>query len=108
MFDLLRNNLEYQIILCALMLHQIVQILSSISQNVLILPSNRYSIFFWWQLPERLVDSMAIRQQLLSQYDVLQSRIKELKETAENEVLSLITYFLLLNVLNLDLILLIL
>nr|GMD05529.1 uncharacterized protein LOC109165676 [Ipomoea batatas] len=38
------------------------------------------------KLPQRLVSSMEIRQQLLSQYDVLQSRIKELKGTAENEV----------------------
>lgn len=39
------------------------------------------------QLPQRLVDVIAIRQQLLSQYDKLQSRIKDLKEAAENEVL---------------------
>lgn len=39
------------------------------------------------QLPQRLVDITSIRQQLLSQYDVLQSRIKELKKAAENEVL---------------------
>ncbi|KAJ8539364.1 hypothetical protein K7X08_013616 [Anisodus acutangulus] len=38
------------------------------------------------KLPQRLVDTIAIKQQLLSQYDVLQSRIKELKESAENEV----------------------
>ncbi|OIT39814.1 PREDICTED: uncharacterized protein LOC109237621 [Nicotiana attenuata] len=38
------------------------------------------------KLPQRLVDTIAIRQQLLSQYDVLQSRIKELKGSAENEV----------------------
>lgn len=38
------------------------------------------------KLPQRLVDTIGIRQQLLSQYDVLQSRIKELKESAENEV----------------------
>ncbi|CAN4115558.1 unnamed protein product [Withania somnifera] len=38
------------------------------------------------KLPQRLVDTIAIRQQLLSQYDVIQSRIKELKECAENEV----------------------
>ncbi|KAL3844472.1 hypothetical protein ACJIZ3_001875 [Penstemon smallii] len=36
-------------------------------------------------LPQRLVDITSIRQQLLSQYDVLQSRIKELKKAAENE-----------------------
>lgn len=38
------------------------------------------------KLPQRLVDTIAIKQQLLSQYDVLQSRIKELKEAAVNEV----------------------
>ncbi|KAL7122799.1 hypothetical protein ACP275_01G066600 [Erythranthe tilingii] len=37
-------------------------------------------------LPQRIVDITSIRQQLLSQYDVLQSRIKELKRAAENEV----------------------
>ncbi|KAL8528537.1 hypothetical protein ACS0TY_006095 [Phlomoides rotata] len=37
-------------------------------------------------LPQRSVDISSIRQQLLSQYDVLQSRIKELKKAAENEV----------------------
>ncbi|KAK1351936.1 Hemoglobin subunit beta-B [Heracleum sosnowskyi] len=34
----------------------------------------------------RSVDVIAIRQQLLAQYDVLQTRIKELKEASENEV----------------------
>ncbi|XP_020539565.1 uncharacterized protein LOC105645663 isoform X2 [Jatropha curcas] len=38
------------------------------------------------QLPQRSVDAFAIKQQLLSQYDVLQSRIKDLKEAAEKEV----------------------
>ncbi|KAK2966524.1 hypothetical protein RJ640_019053, partial [Escallonia rubra] len=38
------------------------------------------------RLPQRFVDSVAIRQQLLSQYDTLQSRIKDLKGAAENEV----------------------
>ncbi|KAI9174478.1 hypothetical protein LWI28_017920 [Acer negundo] len=38
------------------------------------------------QLPQRSVEVIAIKQQLLSQYDVLQSRIKELKEVAEKEV----------------------
>lgn len=32
------------------------------------------------------MDAIAIKQQLLSQYDVLQSRIKDLKEAAEKEV----------------------
>ncbi|KAI3501416.1 hypothetical protein L1887_29284 [Cichorium endivia] len=38
------------------------------------------------RLPQRLVETVAIRQQLLSQYDTLQSRIKDLKNAAENEV----------------------
>ncbi|XP_043700986.1 uncharacterized protein LOC122651603 isoform X5 [Telopea speciosissima] len=37
------------------------------------------------QLPERTVDAVAIKQKLLSQYDVLQIRIKDLKEAAEKE-----------------------
>ncbi|GMJ06200.1 hypothetical protein like AT1G64430 [Hibiscus trionum] len=38
------------------------------------------------QLPQRSVETTAIRQQLLSQYDLLQSRIRDLKEAAEKEV----------------------
>lgn len=38
------------------------------------------------QLPQRSVETTAIKQQLLSQYDLLQSRIKDLKEAAEKEV----------------------
>ncbi|XVF10401.1 hypothetical protein REPUB_Repub07fG0179600 [Reevesia pubescens] len=38
------------------------------------------------QLPQRSVETTAIKQQLLSQYDVLQSRIGDLKEAAEKEV----------------------
>ncbi|XP_030951856.1 uncharacterized protein LOC115975280 [Quercus lobata] len=38
------------------------------------------------QLPQRSVDAIAIKQQLLAQYDMLQSRIKDLKEAAEKEV----------------------
>ncbi|XP_034673425.1 uncharacterized protein LOC117904770 isoform X2 [Vitis riparia] len=38
------------------------------------------------RLPQRTVDTIAIKQQLLSQYDMLQSRIKDLKEAAEKEV----------------------
>ncbi|KAM7279132.1 hypothetical protein ACFE04_006266 [Oxalis oulophora] len=47
--------------------------------NTLILPQLS-------QLPQKSVDVIAIKQQLLSQYDVLQSRIKDLKETTEKEV----------------------
>ncbi|KAM7525878.1 hypothetical protein LguiA_015780 [Lonicera macranthoides] len=47
--------------------------------NILVLPQlNR--------LPQRFADTVAIRQQLLSQYDTLQVRIKDLKQAAENEV----------------------
>ncbi|KAK8658260.1 hypothetical protein V6N13_036469 [Hibiscus sabdariffa] len=38
------------------------------------------------QLPQRSVETTAIRQQLLSQYDILQSRIRDLKGAAEKEV----------------------
>ncbi|KAL8141592.1 hypothetical protein V2J09_014624 [Rumex salicifolius] len=38
------------------------------------------------QLPQRTVDVIAIKQMLLAQYDVLQTRINELRVTAENEV----------------------
>ena len=51
--------------------------------------ANAYSYlssFLSCQIPQRLVDTIAIKQQLLSQYDQLQSRIKGLKEAAENEV----------------------
>ncbi|KAK4601292.1 hypothetical protein RGQ29_010735 [Quercus rubra] len=47
--------------------------------NALVLPQLN-------QLPQRSVDAIAIKQQLLAQYDMLQSRIKELKEAAEKEV----------------------
>ncbi|KAL5718753.1 hypothetical protein ACHQM5_011623 [Ranunculus cassubicifolius] len=38
------------------------------------------------RLPQRTVDVLAIKQQLLSQYDMLQNRIKGLREAAEKEV----------------------
>ncbi|KAL5052842.1 hypothetical protein RYX36_033524 [Vicia faba] len=38
------------------------------------------------QLPQRSVEVVAIKQRLLSQYDVIQSRINGLKEAAEKEV----------------------
>lgn len=40
----------------------------------------------FYRLPQRLVDTIAIRQQLLSQYYILQSRIKDLREASEKEV----------------------
>ncbi|PQQ16791.1 uncharacterized protein Pyn_28174 [Prunus yedoensis var. nudiflora] len=50
-----------------------------VTLNTLVLPQLS-------RLPRRLVDTVAIKQQLLSQYDTLQSRIKSLKEAAEKEV----------------------
>ncbi|TVU06603.1 hypothetical protein EJB05_49827, partial [Eragrostis curvula] len=38
------------------------------------------------QLPQKAVDIVAVRQQLLSQYDMLQTRLKDLKQLAKNEV----------------------
>ncbi|KAJ8649525.1 hypothetical protein MRB53_002548 [Persea americana] len=38
------------------------------------------------QLPQRMVDVVALKQQLLSQYDLLQNRIKDLSQAAEKEV----------------------
>ncbi|WVZ93718.1 hypothetical protein U9M48_039675, partial [Paspalum notatum var. saurae] len=38
------------------------------------------------QLPQTAVDIVAVRQQLLSQYDILQGRLKELKQFAQKEV----------------------
>ncbi|CAN0908835.1 hypothetical protein LINGRAHAP2_LOCUS25489 [Linum grandiflorum] len=47
--------------------------------NTLVLPQLN-------QLPQKSADAISIKQQLLSQYDVLQSRIKDLKESAEKEI----------------------
>lgn len=72
-----------------------------LSLLIYVFSQNRISVFqghaylfisFHCQLPQRLVDITSVRQQLLSQYDVLQSRIKELKKASENEVLFLISY----------------
>nr|CAD1823602.1 unnamed protein product [Ananas comosus var. bracteatus] len=38
------------------------------------------------KLPQKAVDVVALKQQLLSQYDLLQTRIKDLKQAAEKEV----------------------
>ncbi|KAK6158404.1 hypothetical protein DH2020_005718 [Rehmannia glutinosa] len=54
--------------------------------NSLVLPQLNKAGLFAKLLPQRSVDITSIRQQLLSQYDLLQSRIKELKKAAENEV----------------------
>ncbi|KAK1322539.1 hypothetical protein QJS10_CPA03g00874 [Acorus calamus] len=42
------------------------------------------------QLPQRMVDIVALKQQLLSQYDMLQMRIKDLSQAAEKEISSMI------------------
>ncbi|PUZ51011.1 hypothetical protein GQ55_6G128400 [Panicum hallii var. hallii] len=47
--------------------------------NQVVLPSIQ-------KLPQKAVDIVAVRQQLLSQYDILQSRLKELKQFAQKEV----------------------
>ncbi|XP_057822139.2 uncharacterized protein LOC131034612 isoform X8 [Cryptomeria japonica] len=47
--------------------------------NALVLPQLN-------KLPQRMVDIVALRQQLLSQYDLMQSRLKELIQDAEEEV----------------------
>ncbi|KAH9316503.1 hypothetical protein KI387_025130, partial [Taxus chinensis] len=49
------------------------------SANALVLPQLN-------QLPQRILDVVALRQQLLSQYDLLQCRLKELIQAAEEEV----------------------
>ncbi|KAG9448263.1 hypothetical protein H6P81_014391 [Aristolochia fimbriata] len=38
------------------------------------------------QLPQKLVEVISLKQQLLSQYDLLQNRIKDLRQAAEKEV----------------------
>ncbi|KAM0858503.1 hypothetical protein ACQ4PT_047795 [Festuca glaucescens] len=47
--------------------------------NQVILPETR-------KLPQKAVDIVAVRQKLLSQYDMLQSRLKDLKQLTEKEV----------------------
>ncbi|KAK9145488.1 hypothetical protein Sjap_005391 [Stephania japonica] len=42
------------------------------------------------RLPQSTADVIAIKQQLLSQYDMLQTRIKDLREVAEQEISSMI------------------
>ncbi|RLN04746.1 uncharacterized protein C2845_PM13G09760 [Panicum miliaceum] len=42
------------------------------------------------KLPQKAVDIVAVRQQLLSQYDILQNRLKELKQFAQKELCSMI------------------
>ncbi|XP_074557553.1 uncharacterized protein LOC141813483 isoform X1 [Curcuma longa] len=49
------------------------------TMNRLVLPEMR-------KLPQRTVDVVALKQQLLSQYDLLQARIKELQQASEKEV----------------------
>ncbi|KAF7096377.1 hypothetical protein CFC21_098333 [Triticum aestivum] len=47
--------------------------------NQVILPETR-------KLPQKAVDIVAVQQKLLSQYDMLQSRLKDLKQLVEKEV----------------------
>ncbi|OEL13875.1 hypothetical protein BAE44_0025108 [Dichanthelium oligosanthes] len=54
--------------------------------NQVVLPEIQKAISCFLQLPQKAVDIVAVRQQLLSQYDILQSRLKELKQFAQKEV----------------------
>ncbi|PKA49784.1 hypothetical protein AXF42_Ash004326 [Apostasia shenzhenica] len=47
---------------------------------------NRIIIPHLSKLPQRTVDVVALKQQLLSQYNLIQSRIKDLRRSTENEV----------------------
>ncbi|EMS55534.1 hypothetical protein TRIUR3_25179 [Triticum urartu] len=51
--------------------------------NQVILPETR-------KLPQKAVDIVAVQQKLLSQYDMLQSRLKDLKQLVEKELCSMI------------------
>ncbi|KAJ6814837.1 uncharacterized protein M6B38_138505 [Iris pallida] len=57
----------------------IASIAAGTAMNRLVLPQLS-------KLPQRTVDVVALKQQLLSQYDLLQNRIKDLREAAEKEV----------------------
>lgn len=39
-----------------------------------------------WQLPQRTADAIALRQELLAQYEILQARLQELTQGAAEEV----------------------
>jgi hypothetical protein len=39
------------------------------------------------QLPERTADAMALRQQLLAQHELLQTRLQDLSQAAADDVL---------------------
>lgn len=64
------------------------QFLSVVAVSSLAIGSALNSFVFpqFNQLPQRSVEVTAIKQRLLSQYDMLQSRINDLKEAAEKEV----------------------
>ncbi|KAL9330020.1 hypothetical protein ACSQ67_005023 [Phaseolus vulgaris] len=64
------------------------QLLSVVAVSTLVVGSTLNTVVLpqFNQLPQKSVDAVAIKQRLLSQYDVLLSRINDLKEAAEKEV----------------------
>ncbi|XP_020223724.1 uncharacterized protein LOC109805873 isoform X1 [Cajanus cajan] len=64
------------------------QLVSVVAVSTLVVGSTLNTVVLpqFNQLPQKSVEAIAIKQQLLSQYDVLQSRINDLKEAAEKEI----------------------
>ncbi|KAH1049254.1 hypothetical protein AAZX31_08G022800 [Glycine max] len=64
------------------------QLLSVVAVSTLVVGSTVNTVVLpqFNQLPQKSVEVTAIKQQLLSQYDVLLSRINDLKEAAEKEI----------------------
>ncbi|XP_027339779.1 uncharacterized protein LOC113853557 isoform X2 [Abrus precatorius] len=64
------------------------QFLSVVAISTLVVGSTLNSVVLpqFNQLPQKSVEAIAIKQRLLSQYDVLLSRINDLKEAAEKEI----------------------
>ncbi|QCD85129.1 hypothetical protein DEO72_LG2g5488 [Vigna unguiculata] len=64
------------------------QLLSVVAVSTLVVGSTLNTVVLpqFNQLPQKSVDAVAIKQRLLSQYDVLLSRINDLKEAAEKEI----------------------
>ncbi|KAK7318103.1 hypothetical protein RJT34_02801 [Clitoria ternatea] len=64
------------------------KLLSVVAVSSLVVGSTLNSVVLpqFNQLPQKSVEAIAIKQRLLSQYDVLLSRINDLKEAAEKEI----------------------
>ncbi|XP_014509461.1 uncharacterized protein LOC106768702 [Vigna radiata var. radiata] len=64
------------------------QLLSVVAVSTVVVGSTLNTVVLpqFNQLPQKSVDAVAIKQRLLSQYDVLLSRINDLKEAAEKEI----------------------